>query len=101
MQADDSVVIINSSSSATIILPESSKNEDKSDDFYLDVRPLTISSPIGSHVVKTSSESAKINSYLTSVAIGPRKSGENGANYGPGNTSMTFYPDNNGGWLAV
>ncbi len=100
VQNDDSIIVINSSNSVTLILPESAKWE-QDDDYYQEVRPLTISSPIGSHVVKGSNSDTKINSYLTSVAIGPRKSGNGDVIYGPGNTTLTFYPDGSGGWLSV
>lgn len=101
VQADDGRIIINSNVATTIVLPDAPRSSDTNgDDIYIQARPITISSPLGSHIVKTSNPDSKINSFLTSVAIGPRKT-VNNTSYGPGNVEMTFYPDGTGGWLAV
>ncbi len=101
VQEDDGMIIINSSNPVTMILPDSPKSTDNNTgDYYSDVRVLTISSPLGSHIIKTSNADSKINTFLTSVVLGPRKV-TNNPSYGPGNLQMTFYPDGKGGWLAV
>lgn len=102
VQPDDSTIIINSNVSATIVLPDAPRSNDTNgDDIYIQARPITISSALGSHIVKTSNPDSKINDFLTSAVVIGQRRATNNTNYGPGNVKMTFYPDGTGGWLGI
>lgn len=103
LSSDDGFVVVSSSNSATLILPESARKSSNGEgsDYYIQERTITISATVGSHVIKTNSSDSKINIYMPSVVIGPRKINGDNDNYGPGPTRFTFIPDQKGGWYAV